>query len=262
LLTGEIFPRVNFITTSRRRIEGFSIANPTFGNVAEGTAIALFNTNAFVSAFDTTIYPITSAMEIGLDFEDDSPVNMGQLVGERFGVAYLNHVENLLANGTGTNQMLGLFNTSGLTAVTSALPGAGPKVNDYEALLFAVKKEYRQEAGIERSVFLANETSYSRCRGIEVGVADARRMFDLNLQEDYRILNHPYLINHNVANTHIGFFCLNRYRGYRRAGYNVRVVTEDQDLALKNLQMVVIRARMGGQFDKGAAGAIITDARA
>ncbi len=259
LLNGELLPLVNFTTVSRRRIEGFSIGNPTFAHTAEGTNITYFNTDAFIAAFDTTIYPVTSAIRVGLDFASDSPVDIAGLIAERFQEAFGNHMDNLIASGGGTTSMLGLTATSGLVAVSSANgTGGAPTVSDYEGLLFAVRKEWRQQAGMARSVYLANETTYRRARSIAVGASDQRRVFGME-HEDYMLLGHPFKINHGLANTRAGFFCMNRYRAYRRAGYSVRVVTEDQDLALSNRQAIIVRSRVGGQLDRGAAGALITD---
>ena len=56
------------------------MGNPTFGSTGEGSAITPFNTDGFVAAFDTNIHVASGSMEIGLDFEEDSPPNMGQQV--------------------------------------------------------------------------------------------------------------------------------------------------------------------------------------
>jgi hypothetical protein len=87
VLFGELFPYVNVINLSRgRRVKGGSLVNPTFtSGIAEGTAITPFNTSAFVSAFDTTIYTAVGADELGLDFLEDSPTNVGGIVVQKYG---------------------------------------------------------------------------------------------------------------------------------------------------------------------------------
>jgi hypothetical protein len=137
-----------------------------------------------------------------------------------------------------------------------------PPVSDYEGLLFGVKKEYRQEAMAgNRAVFIGTETSYQRARAIPVGTTDERRVFGMD-HESYMLLGHRYAINESLTNSKTGFFCLNRYRMYRRQGFEVRVVTEDKELALKNQRLLIVRARFGGSLELGGAGAVTTNAQA
>ncbi len=257
-LTGELFPFITVQTTSRRRIEGASIGNVTFGSTAEGTAVTPFTTTSFIAAFDTTIYPIVGAMEIGLDFLEDSPVNMSAAISDRYAVAFANKLDVLVGGGTGTGEMLGLNATTGLTAVTSTNGAGGPNtVSDFEGLLFGVAKAYRQEAGKSRSVFLSNDTVYRRLRGIAVGASDQRRVYGMD-HESYMTHEHPHKISEAMANTVAGFFCLNRFRAYRRQGYTVRIETAGKTLTMSNQQLIYVRARFGGQMELGAAGSRCT----
>lgn len=259
VLTGEFLPFINVQTTSRRRIEGASIGQPTFSNTAEGTAVSPFNTASFVAAFDTTIFPIVGAMEIGLDFMDDSPVNMGAIISDRYAASFANRLDQLIAEGSGTNEMLGLMNTSGLASVTSANGGTGPiTVSDLEGLLFGVPKAYRQEAGRTQSVFVSNDVTYRRIRSIQVGASDQRRVYGME-HENYMTHDHPHRISETTANTRAGFFCLNRYRAYRRQGYTVRIETAGKTLTMANQQLIYVRARFGGQLELGAAGSRSTN---
>lgn len=258
LLNGELMPLVTFRTATRRRMEGYSMGEFTFGSTAEGTAITPFDTSSFIAAFDTTIYPIVGAVEVGLDFLEDSPNDIGSQIQDRYGDGFLKKMDNLISSGSGTNEMLGLFNTSGLTNIDAENANLPYSTSDLEALLFGVTKPYRQRAG-NRAVFLSNETVYKRVRAIPHGTADERRIFGMT-HEDYRILGHDYKINESEAATNIGFFCVDRYRAYRRAGFSVRVVGGNEVAsALKNTQHVVVRARYGGQLELAAAGAIIDD---
>lgn len=259
ILTGEFLPYINVVTTSRRRIEGASVANVTFSNTAEGTAVTPFNTASFVAAFDTTIFPIVGAMEIGMDFLDDAPVNMSSIVSERYATGFANKIDTLIAEGSGTGEMLGLMNTSGLTSVTAENSTTGPAtVSDLEALLFGVAPAYRREAGRANSVFVSNDTTYRRIRGIKVGTSDQRRVYGMD-HESYTTHDHPHRISETTANTKCGFFCLNRYRAYRRQGYTVRIETAGKTLTLSNTELIYVRARFGGQLELGAAGARSTN---
>jgi HK97 family phage major capsid protein len=254
LLYGEIFPLVSVVPVARgRRMEGFTVSNPSFtSGTAEGTAISLFNTASMVGAFDTTIYNAVGAMEIGQDFEADSPVNMGQLVIQRYGEAAKNWLDNQLVNGDGTTEIQGIANASATVDIGNPSGGANaaPQPDDYIALAFNVVKQYRRPEN--RCVYVANDTSYQRARSIAVGASDERRVFGHDVA-GYRLFEWPYKIENNMANT-LAFFCAWRYyRLYRRLGLTVRVETGGKELAQKNLTLVVVRMRWGGKLELGAA---------
>lgn len=262
LLYGELFPDVNLVNISRgRRIEGFSMSNPTFtSGTAEGTAITPFNTASFISAFDTTIYNAVAAMEIGLDFEEDAPNDIGGLVTERYGLQAMAWLDEQIAVGDGTTEPEGIFVASGTTAVNSDNnTGGPPTVSDYEGLMFGVAKQYRKEPGA-KTVFLANETSYRRARAIPVSPSDERRVFGMT-HGDYKLLDQDFRIQNSIANTKIGYVNLKRYRMYRRLGLNIRVETAGNYLALRNLKVIVLRMRFGGRLELGGAAAVMTDAQ-
>ena len=266
VLHGELFPLVNVVPISRgRRVEGFSLGNPSFtSGTAEGTAISLFDTSSYVSAFDTTIYNAVGAMEIGLDFEEDSPVNIGALVAQRYGEKAMEWLDNQIINGDGTTEPQGILNASGTTTVSSTNGSSGPAtVDDYEGLMFGIAKQYRSAADRARTVFIANDTTYKRARAISVGSSDARRVFgmEVNTHGDYSLLGHDYKIQNDVGNANIAFCNLRYYRMYRRLGLNIRVETGGKELAQKNLKLVVVRMRFGGQLEQGGAAAKITDAQ-
>jgi HK97 family phage major capsid protein len=264
VLHGELFPLVNTIPISRgRRIEGFALGNPTFtSGTAEGTEIGLFDTSAYISAFDTTIFNAVGAMEIGLDFEEDSPVNIGALVASRYGEKAMEWLDEQIVKGDGTTEPQGLLAASGTTTVSSTNAATGPPVvDDYEGLLFGVAKEFRQAADSARSVFISNDTSYRRARAITNTSSDVRRAFGMetNAHGDYHILGHGYKIQNNVDNRDMVFANLRYYRMYRRLGLNVRVETGGKELARANQKLVVVRMRWGGQLELGGACAKITD---
>ena len=257
VLHGELFPLVTVQNLARgRRVEGFSVGNPTItSGTAEGTAIGLFDTSGYIAAFDTTIYNAVGAMEIGLDFEEDSPVALGSIVKNRYGEVTMEWLDNQLANGDGTTEPEGVFNATGITDIGNPTGGAGavPQITDYETLLFNVAKQYRTPATAARQVFIANDTTYSRSRGIAVGAADARRVFGMD-HESYKLLEHPFKVQNDIANNLAGFFNMSFYRMYKRLGMTIRVETGGQTLALKNLMCIILRMRWGGQLELGGAG--------
>jgi HK97 family phage major capsid protein len=268
LLHGELFPFVNVINVSRRRIEAGIVNNPTLlWGTNEGTAISLFDTDGFISAFDNNIHVISGAMELGEDFLDDSPTTIGGVIFAKYGEQFKKELDNVIANGDGTTQPEGIFNKSGVATVTPA-GGAGtaPQINDYEGLMFGVDYPFLQEAGMppnSRAVFIGSYTSYQRARGIAVGSGDARRVFGMD-EHSHNLFGFRYKINGDAGNAKIAFACLNRYRMYRRAGMEMNVVTGNTDwqLARENKIGIVVRGRFGGALELAAAAAKITAAQA
>jgi HK97 family phage major capsid protein len=266
LLSGELFPLVSITNVSRRRIEATKIGNPTMSwGTGEGTAIPLFDTDSFISAFDNSIYPITGAIELGLDFLADSPLAVGGIVVDNYGEVFKQEMDDVIATGNGTNRPEGLFTASGTTSVSATNTTTGPPtMGDYEGLMFAIPKEYMQRAGMppnSRAVFIGTQTSYSRARGIKVNASsDERRLYGMD-HMSYRLHDFRYAINGSLTNSQIGFFCMNYYRMYRRQGLEVVRVREDWNLARRNVEGIAIRARFGGALTQGSAGAKTTNAQ-
>ncbi len=265
LLYGEIYPLINVVNLTRgRRVEGFSMGNPTItSGTAEGTSIALFDTASFIAAFDTTIFNAVGAMELGKDFEDDSPTNIGEQVITQYGEAMLTWLDEQPLLGDGTTEPEGVFVASGTVAVSSDKGGAGPHtLSDYEGLLFGVKKKYRPPQDRARCVYVSNETSYRRSRAMKVDPAssstDERRMLGLD-HENYMTLGHPHKINENITNAKAAFFNARRYRMYRRLGFGVVIEEGGKELTLKNSRLIVVRGRFGGHLEDGNACAVMTD---
>lgn len=265
LLNGELFPRVNVVNVTRRRIESATVGNPTLGwGVAEGSAITPFVTTSYVAQFNHNVYPITGAMELGKDFLSDSPIDIGGIIVQRYGERFRQELDNVIANGNGTDRPEGCLTISGVSTVTPA-GGAGtaPQVGDYEGLMRTVGKEWLDEAG-RRACFCATNTTYWRARGIPVNSTnDARRIFGSDASvRDYNIFGYDFAINNGQGNANVFFACLNRYRMYRRLGLEVRITDEGRTLQLANLQLVVLRARFGGGMESASALAKITQAQA
>lgn len=260
VLYGELFPFVNVQTVTKgRRVKGGSMINPEFtSGTAEGTAITPFNTSSFVSAFDTPIYPAVSAIELGQDFEEDSPVDLGGQIVEQFGLKALEWLDRVIAVGNGYNEPQGFYNATAATLVNSTFGAGGPfTVSDFEALEFGVGKEYRNEAGAFMA-YVSNDYTYRKARAIKVGEGDQRRVFGLD-QQSYSLLGYPYKVNNFIADGYAAFINLRRYRMYRRLGMQVRVETGGRQLALNNTRLIVVRMRYGGQLEKGGAAALMKD---
>lgn len=254
LLNGEFFPRVNVVPITRgRRIEGATMGNVTLtSGGADGTDIPLFNTASFIAAFDTTIFVVNGAIEIGLDFLSDSPIDVASMVTGQYGQVLLTWLDEQICIGDGTTEPEGIMNASGTTNVAGG--SAAPTIGIYENFLFGVPKAYKQGFSSDRIVFGATEETYQRARAIAVSGSDARRLFGMT-HEDYMLFGHPYGINEAMSNTQAFFANLGRYRMYRRMGLTLKVTTEGKTLVRLNQMLLTARARYGGQLEDGAAAA-------
>lgn len=248
LLYGQLYPFVETIDIARgSHIQGGSIGNPTFSYTAEGSAVSPFDATAYVGDFNNTIYPAVGAMQIGRDFQQDSPANIGQLVMDAFGRAAMNWLDGVIATGNGTNQPQGIFTFATPINVVPENPVTGPiTVADYEALLWAIPLEYQTEAG-GNVVFLGNQTTYSRTRGIPVGPDDQRRVFGLD-ERDRTIMGVPYKINSGISNAQLAAVNLGGYRLYRRLGMTTVVERTGQTLQLANMDLILCRMRWAGKM--------------
>ena len=263
LLYGELFPKVNLVSITRgRRIEGASISNVTMSwGGGDGTNISLFNTASFVAAFDTNIFVVDGAIEIGLDFMSDSAVDVGPHVTDSYGRRLLAELDKVIAVGDGSTQPEGIMTASGTTSVSAENTTTGPPtVGDYEGLLFGVPKQYKQGFANNQICFCGNETSYQRARSIAVGASDQRRVFGMD-HENYMLLNRPYAIQGDLTNSQIFFGVMPRYRMYRRLGLTMRSSTEGSTLIRANKLLVTARGRFGGQIEDGTAFAVTTNAQ-
>lgn len=263
LLYGELYPYVTVTNLARgRRITGPTMGTPTFtSGIPEGTAIPLFDTTNFIGSLDTTIFTAVGAMEIGLDFEEDSPANIGQMVVARYGEAALQYLDAKIALGDGVSEMKGIFNTTGATAVGATNGAAGPLVvADAEGLFFGVNKAFRTSRG-GRNVLIGNEVNYRRFRAIPTAADYNTRVYGENYS-DYTVMGTRYCVVPDVPNNKLAYINLGYYRLYRRLGMTVKVETGGKELSLKNQKLIVVRMRYGGQTELGGALALITDAPA
>jgi len=260
VLYGELFPHVRVETIARgRRVKGASVVNPEFtSGVGEGTAITPFNTSAYVSAFDSAVYPAVASIELGQDFEEDSVVDLGGQVVEQFGLKALEWLDRVIAVGNGYNEPQGIFNATAATLVNSTFGAGGPPtVSDYEGLMFNVAKQFRTEAGAYLA-YVSNDYTYRKAVSIPVGPGDERRVFGMD-HASYRLLQTDYKVQNNIPDGYAAYVNLRRYRMYRRLGMQVRVETGGRQLALSNTRLIVVRMRYAGQLELGGAAALCKD---
>lgn len=261
LLFGELFPKVTVKTITRgRRIEGAEMSQVTIASGgADDSAISLFNTSGFISAFDTTIFVAEGAVEIGNDFISDSPIAIANSIVAQYGQVLMVWLDDVIADGDGSTQPEGVMRAS--STVNVGFGGVAPTLGVYESLNFGIAKPYKGGTDKGRIVFCGTETSYKRARSIPVGATDARRIGGSDLSS-YEWMGHPFALNESLANTQQFFANLSRYRMYRRLGITFRTETGGKDLALRNKTLITMRARFGGQMETGAAAAVTTTALA
>lgn len=263
LLFGELFPLVNVVPIERgRRIEGVATGRVTGGwGGVDATAITLFATAGYVTAFDTTIFRWEGAIQIGLDFMSDTPIDFGAHITRQYGEQLLEDLDDVIATGDGTTQPEGVINATGVALIAF---GGVTSIGNYETLRFGVAKPEHKGPVANTAVYCGTETSYQRVRALPVGATDARRLFGNDHfgpnAGGYVIDGGSYRINESLTNAQVFYAVLGRYRMYRRKGFTVRTSTEGDTLIRNNELLIVVMARYGGQLERGGAAAITTTA--
>ena len=260
LLNGELYPLVTVKPLDRgRRVEGVATGTVTssWGGV-DDTAISLFDTTSYITAFDTTIFRWEGSIRLGLDFLSDTPIDFGAHITAQYGERLLEDLDDVIATGNGTTQPEGIMNKTGATSVAW---GGATSIGNYESLRFGVAKAEHGAAVKSSAVFCGNETSYARARALAVGTTDARRLFGMDY-DSYSLMERPYKINESMDNTYAFYAIMARYRMYRRKGLTVRTSTEGDTLMRRNEMLIIAMARYGGQMERGACVAYTTSAPA
>lgn len=263
LLHSELMPYVDLQPVPRgSEVAGAAIGNPTIQwGPGEGTEVGLWNTDALISAIDTSIHDVNVAVEVGLNLMSDSPVQIGEKLMSNIGQAIAKEMDKVIAGGSGTDRPTGIRNASGLPTINSDNGAGGPPtLHDILALMFGISKQYRTPE--LRPCYISNDTLYQRTRNLKVDPAnpstDQRLVLGMDVQS-YNTLGAPHRIQNDLANT-VGIFgCLAKYRLFRRLGNTVVWTTEGRSLALANTALLVVRARYGGQVMDPSAFAICED---
>lgn len=270
LLSGQLAPFVDVRPVTGRRITTGVIENMTLTwGTPDGAAATPFDTNSLISPLDTAVYPVSGFVELGRDFESDTPVNIGEKVVEQYSERLKSELDRVICVGNGTSEPLGLANASGLTAVSSDMGAAGPPtVSDYEALLYGVPLQYRT---MDLSpAYVMNDTTYARASGIKVGPTDQRRVFGMQAPTAtvggvgngpaYSLFGQPVRIAPSLGNNRVFFGGLKKYRLYQRLGGEFIVERGGRQLTLSNKALIGVRARFGGRVVDGQAFSSMSDA--
>lgn len=259
LLNGELFPFVDLQSASHTSIQTPQINNPTvlWNDSVDGTAATLFSATGLVSQLSTSFYPLSCFLEIGRDLMNDSAIDIAATLEQNIGQAMLTELDKVIAIGSGS-QPLGLLNTVGATAVPSANGTNGPlTVGDAESLYFALPKQYRTDA--MRTAFVSSDVTYRRFRSTPVGPDDARRMFGME-HNSYAMLDRPYRVQQDIADTKAAFVALAKYRMFQRQGFETRFTDQGITLFKSNTAILSVRGRFGGRMVDASAVAVMTDA--
>jgi HK97 family phage major capsid protein len=264
LLSGEIFPYIDLRECGRDEVQTADIDNVSVQwGTGEGSEISVFDTDDMIGNITATVHPAAAAIEYGRDLAADSPVAIGSILTQQLGQAFLKEFDDVIINGTGS-QPEGILNAVSLAGVNSDNDTAGPPtLNDYLSLQFAIGKQYRRRE--LNPCFITNDTTYQRSRSIKVSetnpTTDQRPVFGLDQVNSYMTLDWPHRINNKMPNSAVIFGCMKAYRLWRRSGFEFRLVTEDKELALKNKNLIIARARMAGKVVNPEAFAVMADAQ-
>ena len=260
LLHSEVFPHVEVVPVARGgAADGASHGTVTPVSTAEGTGITEFSTSSFISAFDTSFFPVSFALTFGKDFLQDAVVNFAQSVMNQIGARHLQWLDDQIINGDGTTEPQGLANASLTSAPTGTNTHQTYDFSDLLNLVFCVDKPHRNAFGGGAFRLIMNDTQYKEFRNEVTGVTgDDRPLFGMDLF-NYNLSTVPVSIENNIANGTAYACNLRGYRLYRRQGLEFQRSTEGQTLLLSNEELMMARARWGGQITLPAYGCILSN---
>jgi len=259
ILFGELAPLVDMKNLTRGSVvDGSTWTDPSFGPQTEGTTFSVVSTAGLIGNLDTSIFAAVAAIELGLDWESDTPINFGTYIVQRLGMKLKEWMDEQIAIGDGTTEPTGIFTATGVGTSSSSNGTTGPfTLGDFEKLAFGLTKAMRN-SNPRACVYVTSDYMYRQARGVPVYTTDARRLLGMNHQS-YTLLEHPCKIQDSIPTGSIAFVNLSYYQMFRRLGIQIRNVVEGQTLALKNTRLIVVRARYGGQPTLGASICKMTD---
>lgn len=212
---------------------GARVTDPTFGQVR------------------IPIWTATMSIPLSQDFIEDSSFDIVAWVGDKFEETINLLYENLIINGTGANQPMGILNNANVTTVNS-LAAATLTADGIVDLVFNLPPQYDQGA-----VMVMNKTSTARTL-YKLKDGDGRYMWGTGTNESglampavnkQSILGYPVLYTEFMPNATTGlvpiiFGDLKGYYLVNRVGLSVRVL---QELYAETNQILVLgRLRFGG----------------
>lgn len=249
LLSGQLAPEVDMVNVpngSSVRAAMLTAPTLTWGS-SEGTAFSVVTTDGLLDELDSTIYPVVAAVECGMDWLADTPVNIGERLARSVLERLAEEIDRVIAVGSsGSSQPTGISQAAGIATESASNGTSGPiTVSDIERLCFGVGLQYRNPT--YKPCFMGSDTMYRRCRAVATGISgDQTRIFGMDHQS-YMLLEHPFRVQNDFSAGSLFFGSLRGYRLYRRQGVQTRWTSEGQTLALKNTSLFVFRARMGGR---------------
>lgn len=265
LLDMEISPWVNVVDVPRgSAAQNFVFGTFTVTKTAEGSAASAFDATSLIANKDTTFFPAQCILEVGRDYLSDAVPHIGSLIMGQMNRAFGAWADEQIISGDGTTEPQGILNASGTVAVPSTNSVGGPlEIADLVNLRFGVGKAHYRNYDRSRANYAMTETAYARFRGKSTGVTnDDRLLFGDNL-DSYELLGHKVgNPNYGMGNSNIVFCQFGGYRWYRRQGVQFVTETGGSTLLYSNLAAIVGRTRNGGQLDRGAYAAVMTDAQA
>jgi len=262
LVNGELYPFITRRSTNRDSVRTHSVTTPSvIWGTAEGSQISLLDTDDFFAEIDADVEKMSIACTWGIDLESDSALDIGGTVAEVLGDRVREQLDYVICLGNGTTQPEGFLTASGTTSVSCAGgAGAAPSVTDTENLAKAINKALRTPD----SVYVMNDTSYWRYRGVAIGATDTRRVFGMATSghSSYRLIDFPVRINNSITNPVHAFIALKRYVVWERSGMEIVIESGGKELRRKSERMLVLRKRLAGKLLIPSACAKITDGQA
>lgn len=261
VLYNEVLRHVSMRDTRSNSVTINSIGTPTLAwGTFPGTAITPLTTTSFITSVSADVERVSGAMEISLDLLDDVPQALGEEIRMQYQQAYGAEMDRVILHGNGSDEPLGIFNTSSTVAVSSTNGTSGPlHQNDVSNLYFGIPRQYRKPELNVR--FLMNDDNYKAFRQIATGVTgDTRYVFGLELAS-YTFFpgGPPVSVEVNVSDNDALCVPLALYRLYRRAGFAFRWEVGGNYLPLRGLGLLVCTGRFAGRYSIPAAAAEVND---
>jgi len=248
LLThSELLPYVTIRDVGARTLE-----TPTAGpvsvtwNTTEGSAVGDFDCSDMFDKISTSVFPVDFVMEVSLTLLDDALPDVGSFLMSHVTERMLCELDKVIAVGNGTSQPLGLFNTSGVVATPVTNSGGTIVWADVENLIAALPKPYR--ARNLSPMFVANDTTYFRFRGIPQVTGGNMRVGGNDTYASYQLGEYPFKVQGDIPNTDMAFVAMRKYWLLRRSGLSMMWERGGKTLVTERKALLSANARFGGRI--------------